>query len=149
ERVGGTATISVDVRIVAATNKDLQAAVSERSFREDLFFRLSVVPLTVPPLRERPEDIPCLVEHFVARYSRDLKRRTPPVVSRKAFERLMTYPWPGNVRELQNCVERAMILCDGQEIGAEHLNLPAPRHETAKAGAGAADLSLPLAEVAS
>jgi len=149
ERVGGTATISVDVRIVAATNKDLQAAVSERSFREDLFFRLSVVPLTVPPLRERPEDIPCLVEHFVARYSRDLKRRTPPVVSRKAFERLMTYPWPGNVRELQNCVERAMILCDGQEIGAEHLNLPAPRHETAMAGAGQADLSLPLAEVAS
>jgi len=149
ERVGGTATISVDLRIVAATNKDLERAVADRVFREDLYFRLSVVPLRVPPLRERPGDIPCLVEAFVARYSRDLKRKSPPVVTRQASARLMAYPWPGNIRELQNCVERAMILCDGDAIGPEHLHLPEPRRETATLGAThAADLSLPLAQVA-
>jgi len=147
ERVGGTATISVDVRVVAASNKDLESAVAQKGFREDLFFRLSVVPLTVPPLRERSGDIPFLVDHFVARYSRDLKRRIKPEVTRQAYERLLTYPWPGNVRELQNCIERAMILCDGGSIGEDHLHLPEPRHEMAAAGASVADLAVPLAEV--
>ncbi|HEY3175591.1 MAG TPA: sigma-54 dependent transcriptional regulator [Candidatus Polarisedimenticolia bacterium] len=149
ERVGGTATISVDVRIVAASNKDLAAAVAGRAFREDLFFRLSVVPLTVPPLRERSEDIPSLVDHFIARYSRDLKRRTPPKITPQAAERLRRYPWPGNVRELQNCIERAIILCEGDSIGVEQLHLPEPLAATQSMtqGGGPADLSCSLAEV--
>jgi len=126
ERVGGTATIETDVRIVVATNKDLSAAVAARTFREDLFFRLSVVPLTVPPLRERPEDMPALVDHFIARYTRELKRRTPPRLTAPARELLLAHAWPGNVRELQNCIERALILCDGASIGPADLNLPAP-----------------------
>ena len=147
ERVGGTATISVDVRIVAATNKDLSAAVAERSFREDLFFRLSVVPLTVPPLRERPGDIPSLVAHFIARYSRELKRRAQPVLAADAAERLCRYPWPGNVRELQNCIERAIILCEGATIEAGHLSLPEPRPAAYQVAMASADLSCSLAEV--
>jgi DNA-binding NtrC family response regulator len=147
ERVGGTVTIAVDVRLVAASNRNLEAAVAERAFRQDLFFRLSVVPLTVPPLRERPSDIPMLVDHFVARYARDLKRRRTPVLSPEASRRLLAYPWPGNVRELQNCIERAMILCDGERIEPEHLHLPEPRARAA-AAAMAGDLSCPLAEVA-
>jgi len=148
ERVGGTATIAVDVRLVAATNKDLAAAVADKSFREDLFFRLSVVPLTVPPLRERPADIPALVDHFVARYSRDLKRRTPPEVSPEARGRLAAYPWPGNVRELQNCIERAMILCDGDTIEPAHLLLAGPREPRPDRPLSPSDLSLSLSEVA-
>jgi DNA-binding NtrC family response regulator len=144
ERVGGTATIAVDVRLVAASNRNLEAAVAERAFRQDLFFRLSVVPLTVPPLRERPADIPLLVDHFVARYARDLKRRRPPVLSAEASRRLLAYPWPGNVRELQNCVERAMIL-GGEVIQPGHLHLPEPRAQAAAMGG---DLACPLAEVA-
>ncbi len=144
ERVGGTATVTVDVRIVTATNKDLSAAVAARSFREDLYFRISVVPLTVPPLRDRPADIPMLVEHFVARFSRDLKRRRPLTIAPEASRRLIDYPWPGNVRELQNCIERAMILCEGDRIEAEHLHLAGAASPQAPAG----DLSRPLAEVA-
>ena len=147
ERVGGTATISVDVRIVAATNKDLSAAVADRSFREDLFFRLSVVPLTVPPLRERPGDIPSLVEHFIARYSRELKRRTQPVLTSEALTRLCRYPWPGNVRELQNCIERAIILCEAGTIDAAHLSLPEPRPLAHQVAMASSDLSCSLSEV--
>ena len=123
ERVGGVTTLNVDVRLIAATNKDLHRAVAEKTFREDLFFRLSVVPLTILPLRERPGDIPFLVDHFVARFSRDLKRRTVPKVSEAAMEDLKSCRWPGNVRELQNCIERSLILCDGDEILPEHLHL--------------------------
>ncbi len=149
ERVGGTATIEVDVRIVVATNQDLQAAVAARTFREDLFFRLSVVPLTVPPLRDRPEDLPALVEHFIARYTRELKRRTPPRLTGEARERLRAHPWPGNVRELQNCIERALILCDGAAIGPDDLNLPAARGDGLLVErAHAADSSPSLSEVA-
>ena len=147
ERVGGTATISVDVRIVAATNKDLSAAVADRSFREDLFFRLSVVPLTVPPLRDRPGDIPSLVAHFIARYSRELKRRAQPVLGAEAAERLCRYPWPGNVRELQNCIERAIILCEGATIDEEHLSLPEPRPQAYQVAMASSDLSCSLAQV--
>ncbi len=109
ERVGGTRSIEVDVRIVAATNADLARAVKEKRFREDLYFRLNVFPLTIPPLRERPEDIPALVEHFVAKFASGM-RKTPPRVSQKAMKALMRYHWPGNVRELENFVERAVIL---------------------------------------
>ena len=122
ERVGGTASVQVDVRLVAATNKGLRAAVAARRFREDLFFRLSVFPITVPPLRERTGDIPVLARFFVERFCRDLKKK-PLVLSPEALEQLQTYRWPGNVRELQNCIERAVILAEGDAILPRHLNL--------------------------
>jgi DNA-binding NtrC family response regulator len=122
ERVGGTASVQVDVRLVAATNKGLRAAVAARRFREDLFFRLSVFPITVPPLRERVADIPVLARHFVERFCRDLKKK-PLVLSPAALDELQRYQWPGNVRELQNCIERAVILADGDSILPRHLNL--------------------------
>jgi DNA-binding NtrC family response regulator len=122
ERVGGTASVQVDVRLVAATNRGLKAAVAARRFREDLFFRLSVFPITVPPLRERPGDIPLLARFFVDRFCRDMKKKTI-VLSPAAVEQLVSYRWPGNVRELQNCIERAVILADGDAIQPRHLNL--------------------------
>jgi DNA-binding NtrC family response regulator len=122
ERVGGTASVQVDVRLVAATNRGLRAAVAARRFREDLYFRLSVFPITVPPLRERPADIPTLARFFVDRFCRDLKKR-PLALSDGAIEQLRAYRWPGNVRELQNCIERAAILADGDTILPRHLNL--------------------------
>jgi len=122
ERVGGTATVQVDVRLVAATNRGLRAAVAARRFREDLFFRLSVFPITVPPLRDRPGDIPLLARFFVDRFCRDMKKK-PLTLSPAALEQLVSYRWPGNVRELQNCIERAVILTDGDAILPRHLNL--------------------------
>ncbi len=121
ERVGGTQTLHIDVRIVAATNKGLRAAVAAKQFREDLYFRLSVFPIAIPPLRERPEDIPILARHFVERFSRDMKKRVSLAPS--AVDELQNYRWPGNVRELQNCIERAVILSEGDAIHARHLNL--------------------------
>jgi transcriptional regulator with PAS, ATPase and Fis domain len=122
ERVGGTVPLHVDVRIVAATNRHLKAAVAARQFREDLYFRLSVFPITIPPLRERPEDITTLARHFIDRFCRDLKKR-PLVLSPAAEQELRAYAWPGNVRELQNCIERAAILCEGDTILGHHLSL--------------------------
>jgi DNA-binding NtrC family response regulator len=122
ERVGGTASVQVDVRLVAATNRGLRAAVAARKFREDLFFRLSVFPITVPPLRERPGDIPLLARYFVERFCRDMKKRSI-ALSPAALEQLQTYQWPGNVRELQNCIERAVILAESETIQPRHLNL--------------------------
>jgi transcriptional regulator with GAF, ATPase, and Fis domain len=122
ERVGGTAPVQVDVRLVAATNRGMKAAVAARRFREDLYFRLSVFPITVPPLRERPGDIPLLARHFVDRFCRDLNKK-PLVLSPQAVEELQSYYWPGNVRELQNCIERAVILAESETILPRHLNL--------------------------
>jgi transcriptional regulator with PAS, ATPase and Fis domain len=122
ERLGGTVSLQVDVRVVAATNRHLKAAVAARQFREDLYFRLSVFPITIPPLRERPGDILMLAKHFIERFSRDLKKR-PLALAQSAIEELQTYGWPGNVRELQNCIERAVILTEGDTIHARHLNL--------------------------
>jgi DNA-binding NtrC family response regulator len=121
ERVGGTASVQVDVRLVAATNRGLRAAVAARRFREDLYFRLSVFPITVPPLRERPSDIPLLARYFVERFCRDVKKKL--TLSPDALDQLKTYRWPGNVRELQNCIERAVILADSDTILPRHLNL--------------------------
>jgi transcriptional regulator with GAF, ATPase, and Fis domain len=123
ERVGGNATVRVDVRIVAATNRNLRAAVATRRFREDLYFRLSVFPITVPPLRERTEDILLLARHFVDRFCREMGK---PVMTlaESAEDALRGYSWPGNVRELQNCIERAVILSDGDRLHAHHLHLP-------------------------
>jgi transcriptional regulator with GAF, ATPase, and Fis domain len=122
ERVGGTAQVQVDVRLVAATNRGLRAQVAARRFREDLFFRLSVFPITVPPLRDRPGDIPLLARYFIDRFCRDMKKRAI-TLSPDAVEQLATYRWPGNVRELQNCIERAVILADGDILQPRHLNL--------------------------
>jgi DNA-binding NtrC family response regulator len=122
ERVGGTAVVQVDVRLVAATNRGLRAAVAARRFREDLYFRLSVFPITVPPLRERAGDIPVLARYFLERFCRDLKKK-PLEISPPALDQLITYRWPGNVRELQNCIERAVILADGDAILPRHLHL--------------------------
>jgi DNA-binding NtrC family response regulator len=122
ERVGGTSQVVVDVRLVAATNRGLRAQVAAKRFREDLFFRLSVFPITVPPLRDRPGDIPLLARYFVERFCRDMKKR-PIAVSPAAFEQLAAYRWPGNVRELQNCIERAVILSEGDTIQPRHLHL--------------------------
>ena len=149
ERVGGTSSVQVDVRLVAATNKGLRAAVAARRFREDLYFRLSVFPITVPPLRERPGDIPVLARYFVERFCRDLKKK-PLVLSPAALEQLQSYRWPGNVRELQNCIERAVILADGDTILTRHLNLSfaAPlMDENPESPWAHVDLSGTLAEV--
>ena len=124
DRLGGTTSIKVDVRLVAATNRQLKQAVAMRRFREDLYFRLSVFPITVPPLRERPEDIPILARHFIEKDCRELGKKTLTLAP-AALEALQNYPWPGNVRELQNCVERAVILADGDTIFPKHLNLVA------------------------
>src|SRR6186997_869717 len=121
ERVGGTQSLQVDVRVVAATNRNLKAAVAARQFREDLFFRLSVFPIDIPPLRERQGDIDILARYFVDRFCRELKKRL--AMSPEAVDELRRYKWPGNVRELQNCIERAVILADGDTIRPRHLNL--------------------------
>ena len=121
ERLGGNASINVDVRIVAATNRMLRQAVAARQFREDLYFRLSVFPVTVPPLRERKEDIPKLAHHFVERVSRDVGKKL--TLSTEALAMLVEHTWPGNVRELQNAIERAVILADGDLLMPRHLSL--------------------------
>src|SRR5271156_3249072 len=118
ERVGGTQFVDVDVRIVVATNRDLQKLVEQRLFREDLYFRISAVPMTIPPLRERGEDVLLLANHFLEKFSREFAK--PGLrFSEQASERVLAYEWPGNIRELQNAVERAVILADGTEIEAK------------------------------
>jgi transcriptional regulator with GAF, ATPase, and Fis domain len=130
-RVGSTVPRPVDVRIVAATNRDLEAEVEQGRFRQDLYYRLAVVPVTVPPLRERADDVPLLAEHFLEGAARELKTRRR-VLSPEARQALLHYPFPGNVRELRNLMERATILARGEQIEREDLPL------TAGAGPGAA-----------
>jgi DNA-binding NtrC family response regulator len=122
ERVGGTQSLHVDVRIVAATNRNLKQRVAERQFREDLFFRLSVFPIMIPPLRERADDVLILARHFVDKFCREVNKPSLTLTP-AALDELHAYPWPGNVRELQNCIERAVILCDADAIHPRHLNL--------------------------
>ncbi len=124
ERVGGTRCIPVDVRVIAATNCDLQAAVRSGKFRMDLFYRLNVFPIHVPPLRERPDDILLLAKYFIGRYAAKEGKRISRVDKRTA-ELLESYHWPGNIRELQNVIERAMILCDSDTFSVEEAWLPA------------------------
>jgi transcriptional regulator with GAF, ATPase, and Fis domain len=133
ERVGGTQTIRSNARVVAATNRDLCAMVKERTFREDLFYRLNVFPITLPPLRERREDIPALVEYFMGQGAIRLKKDVR-VVSLTSMARLMKYNWPGNIRELQNVVERAMILARGPTLDVP--DLPNPVRATLEAPQG-------------
>jgi DNA-binding NtrC family response regulator len=126
--VGGTHAVAVDVRIVSATHRDLQAEIESGGFREDLYYRLNVIPIQIPPLRERPEDIPSLVDAFVKKHSEG-KRRT---VSPAAVQKLKSWPWKGNARELENVIERALALSDGVEIGVDDL----PSGGSAEAGGG-------------
>jgi len=127
ERLGSNKTMHTDVRVVAATNVDLRAALEQGTFREDLYYRLNVVPIDIPPLRERKEDIPYLVEHFAKKFGGE--------ISEGAMERLMSYHWPGNVRELENVVERSILLAAGPRLEASEVKIDtAPRRQSAAGG---------------
>ncbi len=129
ERVGGTETRHVDVRVIAATNKDLQKESQTGNFREDLYYRLNVVPVTIPPLRKRISDLPVLVEHFLRVTAQELGQK-PKKMSKKAMTELMEYNWPGNVRELENLIERLVILTPKPVIDVEDLPDPRPGEES-------------------
>ncbi|MBI3458600.1 MAG: sigma-54-dependent Fis family transcriptional regulator [Candidatus Rokubacteria bacterium] len=129
ERIGGSEPIRVDVRLVAATNRDLEAMIKDGRFREDLYYRLNVVSLVLPPLRERREDVPFLVDHFLTKYAGELGERA---LAAEALDRLVSYPWPGNVRELENAIQHAMVMATAGVVLPEHLPI--------SAGAGAPPL---------
>ncbi len=132
--VGGTDEVAIDVRVIAATNRDLERQVAENTFREDLYYRLNVIPITVPPLRERREDVPLLVNHFVKKYAKSAGRSIAQV-SQESFNVLATYEWPGNVRQLENTIERAVALETGEILNVQ-LPVERPRARAAAAGAG-------------
>jgi Nif-specific regulatory protein len=129
ERVGGTETLKANVRLIAATNKDLETAIAEKAFREDLYYRLNVFTLFIPPLRERKSDLLLLADHFVAKYSREHGKNIRRI-STPAIDMLVSYHWPGNVRELENIIERSVLVCDGNAIHGHHLP---PTLQTAEA----------------
>ena len=133
ERVGGKETIRVDVRVITASNQNLQEQIGAGRFREDLFYRLNVIPIEVPPLRKRKDDIPALVEHFIALFSAENGRR-PKTIAAEALAYFLTYDWPGNVRELRNMVERLVIMAPRDVIGPEDLPPPLRTREEAEAG---------------
>ncbi|WP_326524277.1 nitrogen assimilation response regulator NtrX [Sphingomonas sp.] len=148
-RVGGTRVVKVDVRVVSATGRDLQGEIAEGRFREDLYYRLNVVPVAIPPLTDRREDIPALVEHFVAHYAAE--RRVPtPEVAADAIVALQSYEWPGNVRQLRNVVERTIILAPGNRIGRIDIDLLPPevlgRAAEGDGGGATAIMGAPLRE---
>jgi formate hydrogenlyase transcriptional activator len=118
QRVGGNESLKTDVRIVTATNRNLQAAIAEGEFREDLFYRLNVFPIEVPPLRERKEDIPLLVEYLVDRYGSKAGKKISSI-NKKSMEALQSYTWPGNIRELQNVIERSVVICDSETLSVD------------------------------
>jgi len=138
ERLGGTETIKADIRLIAATNRDLEAAMAERQFREDLYYRLNVFSIFVPPLRDRKPDVMLLADHFLIKYARRHNKRIKRIAT-PAIDMLMSYHWPGNVRELENIVERAVLTCDGQVIHGH--DLP-PTLQTAEASGTAVQSSL-------
>jgi transcriptional regulator with GAF, ATPase, and Fis domain len=127
DRVGGTQPIAADVRIIAATNRDLKAAVAANIFREDLYYRLNVFPIAVPPLRDRKDDIPLLVEYFTERYASKAGKKIRNI-DKRTLDLLTAYHWPGNIRELQNVIERGVILCDGDSFSVDEswLQLESP-----------------------
>jgi len=139
ERLGGTKTLKVDVRLVAATNRDLRAALEQGTFREDLYYRLNVVPISIPPLREHKDDIPYLVDHFIERFARESGKPISSIAP-GALKMLMDFHWPGNVRELENIIERAVALSDGTtiDVGDIRLDLSPTRTPSAQGSAGAA-----------
>ena len=126
ERLGSSHTIKVDVRIIATTNRDLEEEVRKGRFRQDLYYRLNVFPITVPPLRQRKEDIPLMVQAFIERYSRKLGKQITSI-QKETMKALQDYPWPGNVRELESIIERAVILCPGPVLQlADKLEISSP-----------------------
>ena len=137
-RLGGVETIKVDVRIIAATNADLKALVREGKFREDLFYRLNVILVKLPPLRERKEDIPLLVQHFLDKFTKE-SGRPSMILTPEAMDRLMAYHWPGNVRELENVIERAVVLCPDREIGVDLI----PDHVSDEPGVEVPEVVIP------
>jgi two-component system response regulator PilR (NtrC family) len=143
--VGGSDEIAIDVRVIAATNRDLERQVADSTFREDLYYRLSVIPVTVPPLRERPEDLPLLVNHFLRKYAPAAKKSIIRVVP-DSLAALANYDWPGNVRQLENAIERAVALETGDEL---HVELPVERAKAraAAAGVGADGMSIATGSV--
>jgi len=120
ERVGGVKKIKINTRVVSATNKDLKQAIDEKKFREDLYYRLMVYPITIPPLRERSEDIPLLCAHFLKKYEDETKKSIKSIDT-EAMEALINYPWPGNIRQLENVIYRAMVTAEGETIGLDCL----------------------------
>ena len=145
ERVGGTQTIRVDVRVIAATNRDLEKAIQEKQFREDLYYRLNVVPILLPSLRERREDIPLLVAHFLKKAALENGKKAK-YVSDEAMEYLMNYSWPGNIRELENAVERAVILCKADTLEVELFPIPGKKGHPAAIHFTASETLDPAAE---
>jgi transcriptional regulator with PAS, ATPase and Fis domain len=137
QRVGGNESLRADVRVVAATNRELQTAIAEGRFREDLFYRLNVFPIEIPPLRERKEDIPLLVDYFVDRFASKAGKKITGI-SRRSMELLQSYQWPGNIRELQNVLERSVVICDSENLSIDESWLVRP--------ASSADLAQPLSE---
>ena len=121
--VGGTKVKKVDIRLIAATNKNLEKMIKEETFREDLYYRLNIVPIFLPSLKERQEDIPLLAAHFLKKYSEEMGKAIKGFAP-EAMERLIRYPWPGNVRELENVIERSVVMVDGEMVRPEHLILP-------------------------
>ncbi len=148
ERVGGTSPVSVDIRIITATNRSLEEMVKAKQFREDLWFRLNIFPIHIPPLRERTADIPALVHHFMQRKSRELRLPEPPPLARGAIDRLVAYPWPGNVREMENVIERALIVSKGAPLTFDDLAREKPS-ETSLPPSGTQDAPLKLDEAMS
>jgi len=146
ERVGGTETRRVDVRVIAATNRDLEAAIAAGAFRPDLFYRLNVFPIVVPPLRERPEDIRELAMHFAAKYARRFGKSITSI-AHKSMQTLLAYSWPGNVRELENLVERAAIVCDGDTLHIDERWLQASAPAAAQEFRTVHELETHLAEI--
>jgi len=136
ERLGGTKTIDVDVRVIAATNYDLKKAIEKKAFREDLYYRLSVFPIHIPPLKDRREDIPELADFFIRKYCLEMKKEKK-TQSREALNKMDKYHWPGNVRELENTIERAIILCEGKKIQPEHLAIRLPSNAEIRLREGA------------
>jgi DNA-binding NtrC family response regulator len=128
-RVGGTQPIEIDFRVIAATNRDLEEAIREGTFREDLFYRLNVISFRMPSLKERKEDIPLLAEHFLHRFSQETNKAVQ-LISREATDEMMLYEWPGNVRELENAIERAVVVCKGPKIMPTDLPIFRPEHTT-------------------
>jgi len=139
-RVGGTQELSVDVRVVAATNRDIEQAIEDGQFRNDLMYRLNVIPIYLPPLRDRGNDLKLLTQHFVDQFSQEFRK---PVarIDDQAYEKLYAYSWPGNVRELRNVLERAVLLCKGEVIGAEDI-VPG-RVDQAATGSDASGIVIP------
>jgi transcriptional regulator with GAF, ATPase, and Fis domain len=142
ERVGGIRSIQTDIRVIAATNRDLQAAIAAGSFRSDLFYRLNVFPIEIPPLRDRRDDIPMLVEYFIDRFARKAGKSIRGL-NKKTLDLLQSYAWPGNIRELQNVIERSVIVCESENFSVDESWLS--REPLAPEPTGPLDLSHKLA----